>query len=997
MKVSTQVQAAPQVTVQARRWTTWRVAGGWLVDVVIFDLETTGLSADSGEIIEIGAVLWQDGKPGPTFQTLVRPTGPVSPEIQELTGIHPDELVDAPPASAAIPRFLQFMAGYPLCGHNVAFDIRFLQAACDQHGYDLPASHDGLDTLLLARVLLPFAQEYRLTDLMRLLEATDSDAHRALADATMTAQLLRFLSDTALALPLLTLQQLERLAGFFSPLTARWFADMAETRSLAVGAALPAHCELVHPLVFSSPRGDASRRDTHNNGMPDRSDEEEKPVRDNSDWINEASRLLSAGSPLADVMPSFEIRPGQQQMVEAVSTALEGDQHLMVEAGTGVGKSLAYLIPAALFAVGNDARVVVSTHTIALQDQIRLRDFPTLRHVLAAPVQLTVFKGRTHYVCMRKLAQETNGVGFGTPRDEIAAYMTLLVWLTQTPEGSREELSQPGRLGELWPRVQSETETCINKRCPFFKPCYYFRARAKAYEADVIVTNHSLLFSDIKADHRVLPRYDKVIIDEAHHLEAEATRHLGEEVHELQCLALFGRLVRDGGRHGVLAELAERLADSQSTHAPAVAALELLQELVRDLRRQVESAFATLGQLIPSGHSEFRFTRAIERNDVWHRYLSLADAMQVGLKQLDAPRTVLEETAEQESDGELSGRLFDASGFFEEVVSSVTALCNAGDLNDDWVGWIERSGERQDRARISLHRAPIDVAHILEEVLFNRKSTVVLTSATLSVDGRFDYAMQRVGLQEAQRDGRLATLSVASPFRFDRQALLCIPTDVPELAKMTAGEAAVWLSESLAQLAQASGGRMLALFTSHAMLRATADLLRQPLRASGLALYAQGVDGHRTRILEMFRNQPQSVLLGAQSFWEGIDLPGDQLTTLVIVRLPFAPPSHPVTVARHERLERQGLNPFREVSLPEAVVRFRQGFGRLIRTVHDRGVVVVYDKRIVTSAYGSSFVRAIPGVRTVTAPERLVVEQVRSFLQPAATADTPSRGRAHGS
>lgn len=945
------------------------------MDFVVFDLETTGLQPTHHEIIEIGAVRLQNGEVVETFHTLVHPTRAVSDEIVSLTGIQPAELVQAPALEDALPAFLKFILGSTLVGHNALFDLSFLSAACDELGYELPVAKDALDTLLLSRVLLPFEQGHRLQDVARRFQLGMQDAHRALADATTTARILGALHDEAVKLPYLSLQRLERLAGLMSPVTAAWFADAADRRALLQGTTLPAHCDQVQQLVFSAvtPTGE----DGENAAVPLR-DGVETPS-DQTDEAASPSWWFGDDSPLGQALPSFEIRPGQQHMVDAVTRALAENRHLIAEAGTGTGKSLAYLIPAALHATEEDTRVIVSTHTIALQDQIDQRDFPTLRKVMQMPLSLAVFKGRTHYVCMRKLQQETAGADFGTPRAEIEAYMTLISWLAHTPAGNREELSMTGKLPDVWQRVQSETETCIHKRCPFFKPCYYFRARAAAYEADIVVTNHSLVLSDLKSDHRVLPRYDKIIFDEAHHLEEEATRHLGAEVYAGQCAASMGRLVRDGGKHGVIPELSARLADGGLTEAKLAATLESLKGHVMDLKAVVDDAFLALGQLIPTGQSEMRITLDITQSAAWQGYVSATDAIAHIRQQLTDDADQIEDAAERMSDIDLSGRLYDSAGFLRELLGRTDILCQAGAAGPEWVVWVERTGFA-DRPQVSLHLAPIDVASILSSTLFETKQSVVLTSATLSVDGNFDFISERLGLMEHARAGQLDTLSVPSPFDYQTQAILCVPSDIPELAKMGPNEAAVWLSDSIFQLAKASGGRLMALFTSHAMLRATAKALRDPLSRHGYRLFAQGVDGNRAHLLESFRQAETGVLLGAQSFWEGIDLPGDQLTTLVIIRLPFAPPTHPVTVARHERLEQQGQSAFWRASLPEAVVRFRQGFGRLIRTINDRGVVVVYDKRIITAKYGQSFIRSLPGLRPIVASEQEVIRQIRAFL-----------------
>jgi ATP-dependent DNA helicase DinG len=926
------------------------------LDIVLFHLTEIENTTQEGiktaaETFEIGALRWTDGALAePYVRRCARlPSAPTDVPMEE-----------------ALPGLLKYIEGRTLVSFYPETQLRLLRQLCDEWGYVLPISSEPLDLRAICRVLYPTHVEDTLTAFLQLanVDIPDSTAQQLVS---AQGELLTRCYRKAKELPYVTLQHLARLGAMYATQLGQWFQRVADVR-FHTFTALPDHCDQIHQLAFTRVQSNPSQDSVES--------ADETP---DSDLVAHSRSLLMADSPLAKMMRGFEVRKGQMEMVEAVAEALEGDTHLLAEAGTGTGKSLAYLIPAALYAIHNDTRVVVSTHTISLQDQIAKRDFPLLRQVIQHPLSLSVFKGRTHYVCMRKLLQEVRSVGFASSQDEIEAYMKLLVWLTETEEGNREELRLQGKLTDVWPRVQSETETCINKRCPFFKPCYYFRARGRAYEADVIVTNHSLILSDVKANHRVLPRYDKLILDEAHHLEEEATKHLGDEVHQLQCSALIGRLSRDNGKHGVIPELLTRLQGSDAVSVKAVPALELVVDTLRELRGVVETTFATFCEWLQPGENVFRITRAVENTPTWNKYLELVDELQELLKEIESQAATISDTAEQEPDEDLAGRLFDAAGFLQELQNHVGLLCSAAVLSDDWVVWIEASGQG-DKKFVSLHQAPIDVAKILRTSLFDEKSSVVLTSATLSAGGSFDYVMARLGLKDAARDGRLASVVVSSPFRYDRQALLCVPTDVPELAKMSPGEAAVWLSDSLFQYAKISRGRLLALFTSHAMLRATAEQLRQPLKTQGYDLFAQGVDGSRSYLLEAFRKHPESVLLGAQSFWEGIDLPGDQLTTLVIVRLPFAPPTHPVTMARHERLQAEGRSPFTFDSLPEAIVRFRQGFGRLIRTVHDRGVVVVMDKRIVTAKYGSSFLKSVPGVRRCIGPEAQVLQQMRRFL-----------------
>lgn len=948
--------------------------------LVVVDLETTGLNPVQDEIIEFAAVRVANGQIEDTFHSLIRPDSAVPKEVTELTGIADKDLKKAPRLEEVLPQFLAFIEGHTVAGHNVSFDYEFLEAACEGTGYEMPVNRDVLDTLQLAHILLPTEREYRLQNIADRLGIAASGWHRALNDTMATYSILRELAVVAQALPYITLQEMSRISALFSPVTALWFQEQADVRLATDGVTLPENTEIIAQLVFSKEQleinahpSSATETEIAEGGQPDTTCSKQPPVQKSTDWLGQES-------PLSTILPGFEVRAGQQEMVSAVVAAFEGDSHLIVEAGTGTGKSLAYLIPSALYAKQHDTRVVVSTHTIALQDQIENRDFPTLQKIVGNDLRLAVLKGRTHYVCMRKLQQESMHLTFATPVAEIVVYLAFLSWLVQTEHGMREELSLRGSSLSVWPRIQSETESCIHKRCPFFKPCYYFRARGHAYEADVVVTNHSLVLSDVKADHRVLPSYDKLVLDEAHHLADQATKHLGNEVRQSQCFALLGRLSRDKGKHGIIPELIRREDTNHGGATRVAEKLSALSEHIESLYGQFDQVFQALGSLVNTNQGELRITGEIRALPVWKYYLEIINEMDPALASLRHTQGDLKAWGEAEENSEKAGRWLDAAGFLEELFGQVEGLRAVRESNDGWVEWVERTGNGR-HSHVTLHAAPIDVADILDKQLFNKKSSIVLTSATLSVNQTFDYTIEQLGLIRSKRENKLLTLTVGSPFDYQKQALLCVPSDVPELAKLEPSVAATWLSDSIYQLAKASGGRLLALFTSHALLRMTAQAVRDPLASANLRLYAQGIDGNRTHLLQAFKASEGAVLFGAQSFWEGIDLPGDELTTLVIVRLPFAPPTHPVSQARHERLEQSGKNPFMADSLPEAIVKFRQGFGRLIRRVNDSGVVVVYDKRLVTARYGQAFIKSLDGVRPFVAPEQTVLREVEKFLR----------------
>ncbi|MCL6487415.1 MAG: DEAD/DEAH box helicase family protein [Alicyclobacillus mali] len=941
---------------------------------IIVDLETTGLEPERGEILEIGALRVCDHDIVDTFHTLVTPERPIPDEISRLTGLSASALAGAPLEREALMRFAAFVGDTPMAGHNWAFERSFLRHRAAQ--YHLPLEPgDGLCTLTLARILAPRLMSHRLEYLARRLRLRAEVSHRALADAHTTHQLLTRLEEKARRLPEGVIELLAGLAGLYSPLTAAWFEEVLRRHQGHHGPEL----EERQGLYYTKPNMPL-RPEERSTSMPNRAQLDE--------IASKAREVLAPGGPLAASMPGFEARPGQLAMVDAVAEALAEGKHAMVEAGTGTGKSLAYLVPAALLAMKTGDPVVVSTHTLSLQDQIAERDFPLLRRIFGEDLRLVVQKGRNNYVCLRKVRSEARLSTMATPVDEIQGVMALLVWLTETPDGTRETLSKSSVGVGLWARVRSESESCINRRCPFFQPCYYFRTKQAAQAAHLIVTNHSLVMSDLASDHRVLPKYEHLVVDEAHHLEEQATSHLGFEVQSGGMAALAHRLVRDRGRAGVLADVM-RMLEELHIEGSTLDLLEEAKEWVGTVSADVDAAFQALAAQVPTGQSEFRLDASWRQSASFQAYREALDKTQAGVKRLHDLRARLVELVKSLPSDDHVGRVVDAAGFLGSWLDGIARMQEVLDESPDDVTWVEVQAGGS-RTRVSVHRAPVDVARVLKQHLFDPLRSVILTSATLAVNGAFDFTIRKLGLDEHAREDRVIARTVPSPFAMERQARLFVPNDVPDIAAAPPEEAAAWLTASISSLAEVSNGRMLVLFTSHALLRETARLARSVLAERGLNLLAQDLDGSRAALLEAFRAHPESVMFGAQTFWEGIDLPGDQLTALVIVRLPFAPPTHPVTAARLERLEASGQNAFRALSLPEAVVRFRQGVGRLIRTQQDRGVIVVFDKRIVTQRYGSMFWKSIPGLRPRAVPERDLVAEVRKFLQ-----STPSSSE-HG-
>jgi ATP-dependent DNA helicase DinG len=700
---------------------------------------------------------------------------------------------------------------------------------------------------------------------------------------------------------------------------------------------------------------------------------------------------LGPGGHVAKIMPTYEDRPQQLEMAINVAQALNEGSHALAEAGTGIGKSLAYLVPVLMWASENNRRVVVSTNTINLQEQLLYKDIPLLQQALPFGFKAVLVKGRANYLCKRKF-QEFHQRGEDLIEEkDLPDLQAMMKWEKTTRDGTRSELGfTPSR--DLWEMVCSESDACLRLDCPFFRDCFFHRARRETLDAQVLIVNHSLLFADIAlrskgADTGVLPEYHSIVLDEAHNVERAATDWLGARVTRLSFSRLLARLYNQRGNRakGLLVVLENKLA----------AALDLDKEVVRELletlRQQLVPACARVSQeangffeaavvlFSQQGDKESKlrlpgnFSDSLE----WKKLLVQAQALfaATGLleKSMDILRTGLEYLGPQgfevvlpqaiELDG-IRSRLKTLEADLQEVLMGE---------EDSLVRWTELGTSRWG-SRAAFSYAPLTVSPVLKENLWEKYPSVVLTSATMTVNKSFDYIKERLGLD---RTFRVKELQYQSPFNYKEQVRLGIPTDLPDPAQPGFQAKIIpVIRESLL----ASRGRGLVLFTSFYLLKATSGALREDLSCQGISMLCQG-DLPRHRLLEKFRDETHSVLMATSSFWEGVDVPGESLSNLILTRLPFNVPDEPVFQARMEELRSQGSNPFYSFQMPQAVLRFKQGFGRLIRSQRDRGVVLVLDKRIATKAYGSWFLDSLPPCPVRKGPASEILAWQRGFLE----------------
>ena len=669
---------------------------------------------------------------------------------------------------------------------------------------------------------------------------------------------------------------------------------------------------------------------------------------------------LSPGGALAGALPGYEARPGQIRMARAVAKALNERLHLVVEAGTGTGKSMAYLLPAVEYAVANGRRVVVSTNTINLQEQLFFKDIPLLRKALPVEFRAAVLKGRANYLCLRRWRSFLRD-GLTSDADRLLA-AKILLWLRNTESGDRGELALDELESVRWyTHLGADAQHCTGKTCRDNRAgrCFLSRARRRADGAHLLVVNHALLLADQALESKVLPEYADLVVDEAHHLEDAATKQLGAEIGQQELtffLAGLSQLLGPGRYAGIISRVHTVFITAAGT-ALASQATELSQpahDAVEAARRTLSEFYVAVMLFVRhiadratgpvSGEREIRLTPNVRRGEAWEEVEEAWKAFGADLGELDRSLARLTQALEPFRDSAelVDDALADLANTRQELTEfRVNLSAIVSSVDPDMVCWLSV----RDRG-ITLHAAPLEVGPLLQSQLFAQKDCVVLTSATLQVGGSFRYARERIGL-----DDTTFTLAVPSPFDFPNQALLCVPGDLPDPTSRAFADASL---EALESICRATGGRTLVLFTSHSALRAAHQFLTP--RLSGLLILGQGVDGPRQQLLDRFKETPNAVLLGTSSFWEGIDVVGEALSCLVIVKLPFSVPTDPVFAARSELLD----DPFGAYAVPQTALRLKQGFGRLIRSTADRGVVAILDSRLWTKRYGETLLRSLP-------------------------------------
>ena len=932
---------------------------------VAFDLETTGLDASKDAIIEIGAVKFQGGKTLDTFSALVNPQRRISPFIASLTGIRQRDLDRADTIERIAASFIAFVGSSPLIAHNADFDLGFLRNS----GIDF--ANPVIDTYDLAYIVRPDSPSYSLENMAQRLELPHDRPHRALDDAIAAKMLFLSLLQDAAALNPVTLAAMQRLAQ-----ASNWSISY-----LLDGIA-------ANPRASQS-TNDAADSDIGINGLDMRRisrrlhsggvlRERESVTPVDADMV---ASMFSDGGALSHALDGFESRSEQAQMAQAVTEAINDGERIIIEAGTGVGKSLAYLLPAALYALANGKRVVISTNTINLQEQLLQKDVPILVEALDSVdgggegLRFAPLKGRANYLCMRRWNTMLTS-GESSP-DEARMLAKTMLWLQSTASGDRSEinLGHP-RAAAPWDRLSANNARgCLRNE----SVCFLRSARERAAASHLVIVNHALLLSNATTGGTLIPDYDVLIIDEAHHLEEEATKHLGFELTQAGFNEHFQNLSGESGLPNQ-ATVAFRSATTD-TAARRETVETVVDEITRLLPRMRDSIARLMTGLEamaqPSGNGrraqtayaqQTRVTRGARAHPRWSELEIGWENADLALGELGRQLANLQRALEGLEEAgllnyeSLVNDIADAAQSNTELRRQLKEFVVAPD--DDAIYWLTLSARR---AELSLHAAPLHVAEQLDELVFSEARSVVMTSATLSTEQNFDHIIERTGFTDARE------LLLGSPFDYPNAAVLCLPSDMPEPRSWAYQDA---LESAIKDAAIAADGRTMALFTSYSALRSTASSIRDDMKARGIEVLQQGADGPPAQVVRRFMQNPRAVLLGTSSFWEGVDLPGDALSVLIVARLPFNVPTEPVFQARSELYD----NAFMQYAVPQAILKLRQGFGRLIRTKTDRGAVIILDRRVTASRYGSAFLRSLPAARRVDCELYRLPDIIRSHL-----------------
>ena len=904
-------------------------------NLVSLDLETTGLSPGKDKIIEIGAVKTDsNGNQIEEFNSLVNPGILISDFIENLTGISNDDVLNSLKFVDIVDEFQSFLDDSIIIGHNIEFDLRFLS----EEGLKL--NNKFVDTWRFSQIMLPDLLDLSLGSICNYLDINQQNAHRALSDAKFTLEVFLLLSEKYKNLDnKLQTAICNIISGKDNELFFLFNSVLNETDP-----------NLKNNIFFSPmeiiPKHNIKEK-TKGNYFNYGDDVLQKIFSSNSEILNK-------------VLSNFSYREQQLDMSKVISDCIKNQHSAALEAGTGVGKSLAYLLPAAIFALKTGKRVLVSTNTINLQDQLYLKDLPLVKSILSEldpdteEINFSILKGRDNYLCIKNYGNQF--VEEDIDQDYSRFLAKIAVWLSKTETGEKSELGLSNFVNNnYWRRIIPKNKiNCYG----FDGPCFLRNSREKAESSNIIIVNHALLMTDLKSVNSVIPDYDVLIIDEAHNLEDVASQHLGWKVDERDLKDIFRINYGKYDLIEMIANLINREFKNTDGLAQAEDKLKRMINTIEELNIKSKSLFKSVNQIVigkgnkNSGHNSLRIDidsnfpeLNFVRND-WNELKFKLDKLKSDLIRYykDLKEKITGSKIQFENWNDLFEQWIEN---WEEAKNNLDEFLTSS--NNEMVYWIENNEQFNNHVFFS---APINVSKILNENLFENVKSVILTSATLNSNDEFNHLKQTTGLNVDHAK------SFGSPFDYDNSVEILLPTMFPE---PNANNYQEELDKIIFENVLSSNGRAMVLFTSYKSLRNTQKSLKTKLEEYNINVLAQGVDGNPYQIIKRFKKNPKSLILGTLSFWEGVDIDDGTLDLLIITKLPFDVPTHPLFEARSAKYD----NPFIEYALPRAILKFKQGFGRLIRNEKDTGKVLLLDSRITSKRYGKMFLEALPGGKKI--------------------------------
>ena len=904
-------------------------------NLVSLDLETTGLSPGKDKIIEIGAVKTDsNGNQIEEFNSLVNPGILISDFIENLTGISNDDVLSSLKFVDIVDEFQSFLDDSIIIGHNIEFDLRFLS----EEGLKL--NNKFVDTWRFSQIMLPDLLDLSLGSICNYLDINQQNAHRALSDAKFTLEVFLLLSE-----------KYKNLDNKLQTAICNIISGKDNELFFLFNSVLNEVDPNLKNNIFFSPMEIIPKHNikekTKGNYFNYGDDVLQEIFSSNSEILNK-------------VLSNFSYREQQLDMSKVISDCIKNQNSAALEAGTGVGKSLAYLLPAAIFALKTGKRVLVSTNTINLQDQLYLKDLPLVKSILseldpdAEEINFSILKGRDNYLCIKNYGNQF--VEEDIDQDYSRFLAKIAVWLSKTETGEKSELGLSNFVNNnYWRRIIPKNKiNCYG----FDGPCFLRNSREKAESSNIIIVNHALLMTDLKSVNSVIPDYDVLIIDEAHNLEDVASQHLGWKVDERDLKDIFRINYGKYDLIEMIANLINREFKNTDGLAQAEDKLKRMINTIEELNIKSKSLFKSVNQIVigkgnkNSGHNSLRIDidsnfpeLNFVRND-WNELKFKLDKLKSDLNRYykDLKEKITGSKIQFENWNDLFEQWIEN---WEEAKNNLDEFLTSS--NNEMVYWIENNEQFNNHVFFS---APINVSKILNKNLFENVKSVILTSATLNSNDEFNHLKQTTGLNVDHAK------SFGSPFDYDNSVEILLPTMFPE---PNANNYQEELDKIIFENVLSANGRAMVLFTSYKSLRNTQKSLKTKLEEYNINVLAQGVDGNPYQIIKRFKKNPKSLILGTLSFWEGVDIDDGSLDLLIITKLPFDVPTHPLFEARSAKYD----NSFIEYALPRAILKFKQGFGRLIRNEKDTGKVLLLDSRITSKRYGKMFLEALPGGKKI--------------------------------